>query len=104
MGVSRRTILRAGAALAATAGLSSLARADALPMLSESDPVAQALGYRADASKVDKNKFAQYGAGQACANCSLYAGAAGAASGPCPLYAGKAVSASGWCASYAKKG
>jgi hypothetical protein len=104
MGVSRRTILRAGAVLAATAGLSSLARADSLPMLSESDPLAQALGYRADATKVDKSKFAQYAAGQACASCSLYGGAAGATSGPCPLYAGKAVSASGWCASYAKKG
>jgi len=100
---TRRSILCRAAAVAATSGLTRLAWADSLPMLSEADPMAQALGYRADASKVDKAKFPQYGAGQTCSTCSLYAGAAGAPSGPCPIYAGKAVSATGWCASYARK-
>jgi hypothetical protein len=104
MDLERRKILRNGAVLAATATLSGLAWADdSLPLLSESDPMAQALGYKADATKVDKTKFAQYQAGQACASCSLFMGAAGAPSGPCPLYAGKAVVATGWCSSYAKK-
>jgi hypothetical protein len=100
---TRRSILFGAAAIAAGSGLRRLAWADALPMLSEADPMAQALGYRADATKVDKAKFPQYAAGQTCSTCSLYAGTAGAASGPCPIYAGKAVSATGWCSSYARK-
>jgi hypothetical protein len=103
MDEQRRKMLRSGAVLAAMATLSRFAWADSLPMLSESDPVAQALGYKADATKVDKTKFAQYQTGQSCASCSLYMGSAGATSGACPLYSGKAVAASGWCSSYSKK-
>jgi hypothetical protein len=100
---TRRSILCSAAALAASSGFIRLALADPLPMLSEADPMAQALGYRADATKVDKAKFPQYAAGQNCSTCSLYAGTGGAPSGPCPIYAGKSVSATGWCASYARK-
>lgn len=100
----RRKVLRDCAVLVVgAAGLSPLLWADSLPMLSEADPVAQSLGYKADAAKVDKTKFPEYVAGQSCSSCSLYQGTAGAASGPCPIYAGKAVAATGWCASYAKK-
>jgi hypothetical protein len=99
---TRRSILRGAAAIAASSGFIRLAFADSLPMLSEADPMAQALGYRADATKVDKTKFPQYAAGQTCSTCSLYAGT-GAPSGPCPIYAGKSVAATGWCASYARK-
>jgi hypothetical protein len=99
----RRKILCNSALLVATAGLSPLVWADPLAMVSEADPLAQALGYKADAGKVDRTKFPQYVAGQTCSSCSLYQGTAGAASGPCPLYAGKAVAATGWCSSYAKK-
>jgi hypothetical protein len=77
--------------------------ADGLPMLLESDPMAVAFGYRADARKVDTTRFPEYSTGQACANCSIYLGTAGAASGPCPIYSGKAVAAGGWCSSYAKR-
>jgi hypothetical protein len=73
-------------------------------MLSESDPAASALGYKADASTIDKTKFPQYATGQTCSGCVLYQGAAGASSGPCPVFAGKAVAAKGWCVSYSKKG
>ena len=73
------------------------------PMVDEKDPTAVALGYVADAAQVDKTKYANYAAGQACSSCALYQGAAGSAAGPCPLFAGKQVSAKGWCASYAKK-
>ena len=72
-------------------------------MVDEKDAVAVALGYVAEASRVDKVKYTQFAVGQACGGCALYQGAAGAASGPCPLFAGKQVSAQGWCASYAKK-
>jgi hypothetical protein len=103
MSVSRRTFIENSVFVIATVGVSSVALADSLPMLSESDPTAAALGYKANAASVDKAKFPQYMAGQSCANCALYMGAAGAASGPCTIYAGKAVSSTAWCASYAKK-
>ena len=72
-------------------------------MVAETDPQAVALGYVADASKVDKAKHANYVEGSLCSGCALYQGKAGDASGPCPLYAGKAVAAKGWCSSWAKK-
>jgi len=104
MSLSRRAFIENSVIVIATVGVSVLAPAEAAaPMLSESDPTAVALGYKANASTVDKAKFPQYMAGQACASCALYQGAAGAASGPCTIYAGKLVSSTGWCASYAKK-
>ena len=104
MSISRRAFIENGTLLIAATGVFSVAWADSAPALSESDPTAVALGYKANASTVDKAKFPQYAAGQSCSNCSLYQGAAGAASGPCPIYAGKVVAATGWCASYTKKG
>lgn len=67
------------------------------------EPAAVALGYVADASQADKAKYKTYVAGQACANCALYAGKTGDATGPCPLFAGRQVAAKGWCSAYAKK-
>lgn len=100
---SRRMFLVHSAGVAATLGLSQGAWADAAPKLSESDPTAQALGYKEDATQVDKTKYPKYAAGQACGNCVLFQGKPGDATGPCPIYAGKAVSVKGWCSSYAKK-
>jgi hypothetical protein len=90
------------ASVASTTVLSTKANADA-PVLSESDPTAQALGYKTDASKVDKTKFPRYQVGQTCANCQLYQGKPGSASGPCQTYGGKLVDAKGWCNAYVKK-
>ena len=73
------------------------------PMLDEADPTAVALGYVADASRVDKAKYPSFVEGSNCANCVLYQGAAGSEAGPCPLFAGKQVAAQGWCASWARK-
>ena len=73
------------------------------PMVDEKDAAAVGLGYVAEASKVDKTKYAQFVSGSACSNCALYQGAAGSAQGGCPLFAGKQVSAKGWCSAYAKK-
>jgi hypothetical protein len=103
MSFSRRAFMENGAILVAAACASSVAWSDSAPMLSEADPTAAALGYRANASSVDKAKFPQYAAGQSCSNCAVYQGAAGASSGACPIFAGKVVSSTGWCASYAKK-
>ena len=89
----------------ATTGLVAAASAvQAAPMVAENDPAAAGLGYKADATKVDKAKFPKYAAGQNCTNCALYQGKAGSASGGCPLFAGKEVAGKGWCSAWAKKG
>jgi len=89
----------------ATSGLalSAVANAQAQAMVAENDAQSTALGYKADATKVDKAKQPKYAAGQLCSNCALFQGAAGAAAGLCPLFAGKQVAAKGWCSAYAKK-
>jgi len=102
MTMTRRTFvlesLVGTAALAAT----GLGHADAKKVL-ESDPQAVALGYKEDATKVDKAKFPKYVAGEKCASCQLYSGKVGAAAGPCAIFGGKDVKAAGWCSAYAKR-
>ena len=77
-------------------------------LVSETDPQAAALGYKADASKVDTAKWAKRagpdGAKQFCSNCLLFNGGKETteAQGPCTLFPGKAVAAKGWCNSWAK--
>jgi hypothetical protein len=68
--------------------------------VSESDATAQSLGYRQDATKVDKTRFPNYRTGQDCSNCSLYQGNAGDPWGGCVLLGNKQVAAHGWCSSY----
>jgi hypothetical protein len=72
-------------------------------MLSETDPQAVALGYKADTTKVDKTKFPKHTAAQKCNNCALYQGKATDKAAGCPLFAGKQVAGPGWCSAYAKK-
>lgn len=88
-------------ALGSTALLAS--QVHAATMLDEKDPQAGALGYKADATKVDKTKFPKYAAGQLCSNCALYQGKPADAAAGCPLFAGKQVAGKGWCSAYAKK-
>lgn len=90
-------------AAVATGTLAGVCAAQAQAMLSETDAQAAALGYKADASKVDKAKYAKYAAGQVCTNCALYQGKATDAAGGCPLFAGKQVAGKGWCSAWAKK-
>ncbi len=90
--------------VATAAGAVMLAQeAAAQPMVAENDPQAAAVGYKADASKVDKAKYPKFAAGQSCANCALFQAKAGAASGGCGLFPGKQVAAKGWCSAWAKK-
>jgi len=97
---TRRTFIR----LVPAAGAGLLAgTAWAQAMVEEKDPQAVALGYVADAAKVDKAKYPKHAAGQACSGCALFQGKAGAASGPCGVFPGKQVSAKGWCSAFAKK-
>ncbi|MBC7435889.1 MAG: high-potential iron-sulfur protein [Bdellovibrionales bacterium] len=89
------TVVACGAAL--TTSVQAQAAVD------EKDAQAAALGYVADAKRVDTKKFPKYAAGQACSNCALYQGKAGDKAGGCPLFAGKQVAAAGWCSAWAKK-
>lgn len=101
---SRRTFLLN--LIPVAAGLGALVGSNAfagLPAVAENDPQAAALGYKADASKVDKAKFPKYAAKQTCSTCQLYQGKAGDAEGGCPIFAGKAVAAKGWCSAYVAK-
>jgi hypothetical protein len=77
--------------------------AASLPMVDEKDAQATALGYVADAARVDKAKHKNFVDGSQCTSCMLYQGAAGSESGACALFAGKAVAGKGWCASWVKK-
>lgn len=99
---SRRSFLITSIGVASTLALSRQAFADA-PKVVETDPTAQALGYKADASQVDKAKYAKYAAGQDCGNCSFYQGKGSDPWGGCPMFGGKQVSAKGWCSAYNKK-
>lgn len=73
------------------------------PMVDPKDAQAMALGYVADATHADKDKFKTYAAGNQCGNCALFLGKAGDATGGCPLFSGKKVNAKGWCGSWVKK-
>src|SRR5580698_2681749 len=100
---SRRTFLITSIGVASTLALSRQAFAADAAKVTEADPTAQALGYKEDATKVDKAKYAKYAAGQDCGNCSFYQGKAADPWGACPMFAGKQVSAKGWCSAYNKK-
>ena len=102
---NRRDFLRdsIGAAAVAIAGptlIASTAHAAEPPILEESDPIAMALGYKADASQVDTSKYpkrsGEQGSKQICANCSLYQ-ARDNAVGSCAAIPGKLVAGAGWC-------
>lgn len=99
---SRRIFLATLPAAGALAlGVKHAAAAPAL--IAETDPTAAALGYKADASKVDTKKFPGYVKGRNCAGCQLYVGKPTDASAPCSIFAGKLVAGKGWCAAWAKK-
>ena len=104
--IQRRNFLKIGslalASIAVAAGVGNSVRA-ATPHLDEQDTTAKNLGYKHDATKVDKAKFAKYKPGETCANCQLYQGKAGDAWGPCPIFSGKEVNAKGWCSAYVRK-
>jgi hypothetical protein len=94
--VSRRHLLRKIALAASVGTLTSVAvRAAEDPLIAESDPVAKAVKYVEDATKVKEAE------GNRCDTCSLYTGKDGATQGGCQIFKGKQVKAAGWCASWA---
>jgi len=93
------TVIGGSTALAA----SRVAAQAAAPVLSETDPQAVALGYKADNTKVDKAKYPQHAATQMCSGCNFFQGKPTDAMAPCQLFAGKQVAGKGWCSAWAKK-
>ena len=87
----------------ATTGAALTTRAGAQTLVDEKDPQAVALGYVADAKRVDVKKYPKYAAGQICGNCALYQGKATDKAAGCPLFAGKQVAGPGWCSAWVKK-
>ncbi|WP_144113087.1 high-potential iron-sulfur protein [Paraburkholderia sp. BCC1886] len=100
MKTSRRHFLLLSVGVGSSLALSCAAFAEPADRLSETDPKAQAVGYKEDASKVDKARFSAYAAGQTCASCTLYQGKPTDAYGGCVLFAAKQVAGRGWCSSY----
>ena len=97
----RRFFATAGGAIGVAVlanAIPSITQAADLPHLTTDDPTAKALNYTED----NTNAGAPHQAGQACANCNFYQGAA-TGYGPCQLFVGKAVNSKGWCSGYAKK-
>lgn len=96
----RRQLLKsalAGVVALPAAGLIREAAAAELPHLDEKDPLAAAMGYTHDASKVDAAKNPQYKPGSKCSNCIQLQGKDGDKWRPCNLFPGKLVAADGWC-------
>ncbi len=94
------SVVAGGSALAATR---VAAQAAAAPVVTEADPQAAALGYKADTTKVDNAKQPRHTAAQMCNGCSFFQGKPADATAPCTLFAGKQVAGKGWCTAWAKK-
>ncbi len=88
----------AGLAVPLAGSLAGNAAAAPVPV-TEANPQAAALGYKADATKATARKDPK----AECSNCNFYSGKPGAADGPCSLFAGNLVTAKGWCTAWAKK-
>ena len=105
--VSRRKFLQSLAVVlpAGTVLLNSQARAEDLPKLEESDPVAKALVYVHDVANVDTANplAARFEAGQDCSNCAQIQGEEGAEWRPCGIFPGKLVANKGWCSVWVAK-
>lgn len=96
----RRSILLAAPLFAI--GLGTVREALAQAKVPESDPTAQALGYKADASKVDVAKYKTYVKGHDCANCNFYKSTS-ATEGTCMALGNRLVEGKGWCSAWVKK-
>ncbi|MBV8853849.1 MAG: high-potential iron-sulfur protein [Sinobacteraceae bacterium] len=73
------------------------------PQVDEKDSLAVALGYVADAKRVDAKASPQYQQGASCSGCSWYQGKPTDATAPCTFFPGKRVNGQGWCRMWNKK-
>ena len=102
----RRTLIKA--LVLGTAGLPLAARfvqdaQAAQPLVDVKDPVANSLGYVADATKVAAAANPTFKAGQKCGNCLQFQGKVADKQGACNLFPGKDVLGAGWCKVGAQK-
>ena len=101
MNLRRRVVFQ----LLPMAGVSLIAaraaRAAELPALTESDPMAAALGFKLDTKNVVRSKYPTYTIGQACGNCLHYM-KPGTDRAECDIFK-KTVPKGGWCAAYVKR-
>lgn len=107
--INRRNFLKlgikaGGGALALSAIPIQLVAAEEV---TEDEPLAQAMGYKADAAQVDTAKFpkraGEAGASQFCNNCALYAGSADDEVAPCSIFQNRPVRGAGWCNAWVAK-
>jgi len=106
--ISRRSLIKGGliaGALVPAMGLvaAPAAAAAELPPLDPKDPTAQALGFIADAAKVDAAANPTFKPTQKCSTCAQFTGKPTDATGGCNIFAGKSVPAGGWCKVWAQK-
>jgi hypothetical protein len=105
--ISRRALVKggliAGALVPAFGLLAESAAAAGLPALDPNDPTAKALGFTADAKKVDASANPTYKPNQKCGTCAQFQGKAGDATGGCNIFAGHSVPQGGWCKVWAQK-
>jgi len=95
----RRRIVRliaTGAVVAPFGNAVPVRTAEAAELVSESDPAAVALKYKADATKAPERKDPA----AFCDNCSFYSGKPGSADGTCAALGGRLVAGKGWCAAW----
>jgi hypothetical protein len=79
----------------------AIARADGLPPLDATDPVAQSLGFVPDLSKVTAS--ATFKPGQHCGFCMQFQGKPSDATAGCSIFAGHSVPSRGWCSAFAQR-
>jgi hypothetical protein len=103
--LNRRGFVQAGAVAAAGLVIARFSHAQQ-PILSEDDPTAVAMGYAADHTTVDPQKWPKKGQpngdGQYCTSCALYQ-KLDDEYGLCPIFQGKRVHANGWCNAWVAK-
>lgn len=101
---TRRNFVLATLPAAALAMAACHASAQPAVRVQKTDPAAVELGYRHDATQVDKAKWPTYAPGRVCANCNLFAARGNGEWAPCAAVGNRLVNANGWCAAWVKKG
>ena len=100
--LSRRQILSVALTAGAAGSMASLPfnrvqAAPALDKVTETDPVAGALGFVSDVSRLDPKAHPEYQKSANCSNCAWYEPVAGVPAGRCNYFPGKVVDAKAWC-------
>ena len=105
--ITRRELVKGGLLAGALAPVMVLVGRDVLAAeltpLNPSDPLAKAMNFTADASKVDATANPTFKPGQRCATCAQYQGKPSDATAGCTIFAGHSVPAGGWCKVWAQR-